>query len=79
MTDTGQKIDPASEMTIVQLETLQEATEGRFSWVFAQHSGGNYAKCTFVNYYKTTAGKRVKKKNGAYKLNARVIKTIKVI
>lgn len=66
MTDTGQDIEVPDEMSVQELDSLKNDTQGRFSWTFTQNPG--YVECFWVNYYKTAAGNRSKDKNGAWKL-----------
>lgn len=76
--DSGEVIDPPGEMTIVQLDALQDSTAGRFSWTFARNSGGTYAFCVYVNH-ELVDGNREKDKNDAWKVMGPMTKMIKIV
>jgi len=66
MSDTGQEIEVPDELFMIEIIALEADTQGRFS--FEVDSSAWFAICTWVNYYKTTAGYRQKDNNGAWKL-----------
>lgn len=73
MTDTGQTISVPDSMKLSEMIALEKDTQGRFS--FTVDISGKYAVCSYVNYVKP----RVKDDNGAYKLEAHIVKKVIIL
>lgn len=68
-------IEPADNMTLIELIRLSKDTVGRFTFVL--HPSGLYAECAWVNYYQTDSGNyKIDNNTGSAVLNDRQSKDI---
>lgn len=66
MSDTGQDIEIADNMTLTQLIEINRDTDGRMS--FKVDSSGTFALVMWVNYYKKNNKREKNPERGCWKL-----------